>query len=167
MIRHARQIASVYMFRRKFGAVVEALLAHHLLGVHPPALDELRGIDQDAGQAGMPCRHRQLEVVARVGLVDAGVADRAAVVLAHGVGVVADRWRDDVDAGRVGVELGRLEIGRERDDVAEVLRGGDDVDPLVVRDGDDVAVDEVLPSPDHHVAVGLERLLERPRGGRT
>ena len=29
--------------------VVEALLAHHLLGVHAPALDELRGVGQRAG----------------------------------------------------------------------------------------------------------------------
>ena len=50
MIRQARQIASVCMFSRKFGGGVEALLAHHLLGVHPPALDELRGVGQQPGQ---------------------------------------------------------------------------------------------------------------------
>ena len=55
---------------------------------------------EQPGQRRMPGRHRQLQVVARVGLVDAGVADRRAVVLAHGVGVVVDRRGHDVDARR-------------------------------------------------------------------
>ena len=46
MIRTARQIASVYMLSRKFRGVVEALLPHHLLAVHAPALDELGRVDQ-------------------------------------------------------------------------------------------------------------------------
>ena len=61
------------------------------------------------------------------------------------------------------VELRRREVGRERDDVAEVLGRLDDLDPLVGRDGRDVVVDQVLAGADHHVAVGLERLLERRR----
>src|SRR3990172_5460465 len=69
-------------------AIVEALLAHHLLAVHAPALDELRGVAEEPAQRRVPDRDRQLEVVARVGLVDAGVADRGPVVLAHRVGVV-------------------------------------------------------------------------------
>ncbi len=62
-----------------------------------------------------------------------------------------------------GVELGRVEVGRERDDVADVLGGRDDLDPLVGRDGHDVVVDEVPAGPDHDVAVGLEGLLEGRR----
>ena len=61
------------------------------------------------------------------------------------------------------VELRRREVGRERDDVAEVLRRLDDVDPLAVGDGRDLVVDQVLASPDHDVAVGVEGLLERRR----
>ena len=41
------------------------------------------------------------------------------------------------------IERGRLEVGRERDDVAQVLGRRDDVDPLVVRDGHEVVLDEV------------------------
>ena len=98
MIRQARQIASVCMITRKRGVVVEALLAHHQLGVHPPALDELGGVGQQAGERRMAAGDVELQVVARVGLVDARVADRGEVVLAHRVGVAVDRRRDDVDA---------------------------------------------------------------------
>ena len=143
--------------------VVEALLAHHLLGVHAPALDELRRVGEEPGQARVAVGDRELEMMARVGLVDARVADRAVVVLAHRVRVVADRRRDDVDALRVRVELRRREVRRERDDVAEVLGGRDHVDPLVVRDRDDLPFDEVVATPDHHVAVGVEGLVERRR----
>ena len=111
----------------------------------------------------MAVRDRQLEVVAGIRLVDARVADRAVVVLAHRVRVVADRRGDDVDALRVAVELRRREVGRERDDVAEVLGRRDDVDPLVRRDRHDPVVDQVLAAADHDVAVRLERLLERRR----
>ena len=121
MIRQARQIASVCMTTPERRAVVEAVLAHHQLRVHPPALDELGGVGQEAGQRPVPASGVELEVVARVGLVDAGVADRGEVVLAHRVRVAVDRRGDDVDALRVAVEGGRLEVGGERDDVAQVL----------------------------------------------
>ncbi len=80
------------------GRGVEALLAHHLLAVHAPALDELGRVDQQPGEAGMLDRRRELLVVPGVGLVDAGVADRRPVVLEHRPRVAVDRWRDDVDA---------------------------------------------------------------------
>ena len=116
------------------GVVVEALLAHHQLGVHAPALDELGGVGQQPRQRRMATRDVELEVVARVGLVDARVADRGVVVLAHRVRVAADRRRDDVDALRASVSnFGRREVGRERHDVAQVLGRRDDVDPLVGR----------------------------------
>jgi hypothetical protein len=47
----------------RLGADVEALLAHHLLGVHAPALDELRGVDEDAHQRGVGVGAEELEVV--------------------------------------------------------------------------------------------------------
>ena len=53
MIRHARQIASVCMIEAVLRLGVEALLAHHLLGVHAPALDELGGVAQQARQRRM------------------------------------------------------------------------------------------------------------------
>ena len=166
MIRQARQIASVCIITRKRGPGVEALLAHHQLAVHPPALDELGGVGQQPGQRRVPAGGVELEVVARVGLVDAGVADRRVVVLAHRVRVAVDRRRDDVDALRVGVERGRREVGRERHDVAQVLGGRDDVDPLVARDGHEVVLDEVRARAEHRVAVALERVLEVGRAGR-
>ena len=58
------------------------------------------------------------------------------------------------------IEGGRLEVGRERDDVAQVLRGLDDVDPLVVGDRRQVVLDQVPARPEHRVAIGLERGLE-------
>ena len=146
--------------------VVEAVLAHQQLGVHAPALDELGGVGQQAGQRRDPAGRVELEVVARVGLVDAGVADRGEVVLEHRVGVVADRRGDDVDALRVGVERRRREVRRERDDVAQELGRLDDVDPLVVGHRDEVVVDQVLAGAQHRGAVGVERGREvgRPVG---
>ena len=84
-------------------------------------------------------------------------------MLAHRVRVAVDGGRDDVDAGRVAVELRRLEVGGERHDVAQVLRRRYDGDPLVLRHGHDVVLDEVLARAEHHVAIGIERLLERRR----
>ena len=89
------------------GGRIEALLAHHLLGVHPPSLDELRGVGHQPGHRRVAVGDAQLEVVAGIRLVDARVADRAEVVLAHRVRVVTDRRRDDVDALRPRVELRR------------------------------------------------------------
>ena len=62
-------------------------------------------------------------------------------MLAHGVRVVVDRRRDDVDALGVVVERRGLEVGRERHDVAQVLGRLDDLDALVVGDGHEVVVD--------------------------
>ena len=84
----------------ELGSVVEAVLAEHLLAVHAPALDELRRVDLGAGQRRMPRGKRELEVVARVGLVDAGVADRGAVVLAHRAGIAVDVGVTMYDADR-------------------------------------------------------------------
>ena len=163
MIRQARQTASVYMADAEGRPGVEALLAHHLLGVHAPALDELRGLGEHPGQRRVMRRDRELQVVARVRLVDAGVGDRRAVVLAHRVRVVVDGRRDDVDAALVGVEAGGREVGRERHHRAQVLGGRDDLDPLVVRDRGQVVLDEVGAGARHDVAVAVERLVERGR----
>ena len=165
-IRAARQIASVASASAELRAVVEALLAHHLLAVHAPALDELGGVDLGAGQRRVARGERELQVMARVRLVDAGVADRGAVVLAHGVGVVVDRRRDDVDADRRRIPARRLEVRRERHHAAQVRRRRDDLDPLVRRDRRDVVVDEVLAGATPCVAVAVERRLERRRDGR-
>ena len=154
MIRQARQIASVYMFSRKFGASSKPCSRIICSEYIPQPSTNSGALVSARVRLGCLPGDRQLEMVAGVRLVDAGVADRAVVVLAHRVRVVADRRRDDVDPVRVGVELGRVEVGRERDDVADVLRGRDDLDPLVVRDGHDVPLDEVPPGPDHDVAVG-------------
>ena len=150
--------------RAEGGSGVEALLAHHLLGVHAPALDELGGVGEHPGQARVLRRDGELEVVARVCLVDARVRDRGVVVLQHRVGVVVHGRRHDVDAALVGVEAGGREVGRERHHAAQVLRRGDDLDDLVVRDGDDVVLDEVGARAAHRVLVALERVLE---GGRV
>ena len=122
MIRQARQMASVWSIRRKGARVVEALLAHDLLAVHAPALGELGGVGDRPDEARVRDRGGQLEVVAGEGLVDAGVADRRAVVLAHRARVAVDRRRHDVDAGRVAVEARRIEVGGEGHHVAQVLR---------------------------------------------
>ena len=123
--------------------VVEAVLAHHQLRVHPPALGEFRRVGQQASERWMTPSRVQLQVVAGIRLVDAGVADRGEVVLPHRVRVAAHRRRDDVDALGVPVERRGLEVGGERDDVAQVLRRLDDVDALVGRNGDEVALDQV------------------------
>ena len=136
MIRQARQIASVYMFEPEVRGVVEALLAHHLLGVHPPALDELRA-RRSASRVSDGWRFATASWRWWPGyaswmlvlLIELKLCSRIAF------GIVADRRRDDVDALRRRVELRRREVGRERDDVAEVLGRRDDVDPLVRRDG--------------------------------
>ena len=73
MIRQARQMASVasdHALRRRG---LEAVLAHHLLAVHAPALDELGRIHEQPRQGGRVQRGRELVVVARIRLVDAGV----------------------------------------------------------------------------------------------
>ena len=160
MIRHARQIASVWMHDPEARVVVEAVLAHHQLRVHAPALDELRGVGQQARQRRVAAGDVELEVVAGIRLVDAGVADRGEVVLAHRVRIAVDRRRHDVDALRVAVERRRREVGRERDDVAQVLGRLDDVDALVVRDRHEVVLDEVRAGPEHRGPVGLERRRE-------
>ena len=103
-------------------AVVEALLAHHLLAVHAPALLEFRRRHLRPGQRRMARRESQLEVVAGIRLVDAGVADRRAIVLAHRAGVAVDVGRDDVDAHRRRVPARGLEVGRERQHAAQVRR---------------------------------------------
>ena len=143
--------------------VIEALLPHHLLAVHAPALDEFRGLDHEPRERRMAAGDRQLEVMARVRLVDARVADRAVVVLAHRIRVVVDRRGDDVDAGRAPIELRRVEVGRKWDHVAQVLGRFDDLDPLVGRDRDDLVVDQVLARPNHDLAVGVQRLREGRR----
>ena len=99
-------------------------------------------------------------MVTGVRLVDAGVADRAAVVFPHRHRVVADRRRDDIDALRVRVELRGREVGGEGDDVAEVFGRREDVYPLVIWHRHDLPVDEVTSTADHDVAIGLESLLE-------
>ena len=49
------------------------------------------------------------------------------------VGLPSTDGRDDVDAPSGPLSNGsRVEVGRERDDVAQVLGRRDDVDPLVV-----------------------------------
>ena len=85
-------------------------------------------------------------------------------MLQHRVGVVVDGRRHDVDAALVGVEAGRREVGRERHHAAQVLGRGDHVDDLVVRDGDDVVLDEIGAGAAHRVLVPLQRVLE---GGRV
>ena len=132
MIRHARQIASVWRMTSVLRRVVEAVLAHHQLRVHPPAFDEFRRVGEQTRQRRMAAGRIELQVMTGVRLVDARVADRGAVVLAHGVQVAVDRRRDDVDALRLRVERGGREVRGERDDVAQVLGRLDDVDPLVV-----------------------------------
>ena len=81
-------------------------------------------------------------------------------MFAHGARVVPDRGRDDVDAGRVGIEFGGVEIGRERHDIAHVLRGRHHLEPLVGRDRDDRVVDQVLARSEHRLSVCRERPVE-------
>ena len=101
MIRQARQIASVYIASRKFGASSKPC-SRIICSEYMPQPSTNSGASVAAGSGSDGGSPPQLEVVAGVRLVDAGVADRAAVVLAHRVRVVADRRRDDVDALRVG-----------------------------------------------------------------
>ena len=86
---------------------VEPLLPHHLLRIHPPAFDELGRIREEARERWMGVRHRELEMMSGVRLVNARIADRAEVVLPHRVRVVSDRRRHDVDPLRVQIELRR------------------------------------------------------------
>ncbi len=59
------------------------------------------------------------------------------------------------------VEWRRREICGERDDVAQVLRRLDDVDPLVVGHRHEASLDEVGACPLHRRAVGLQSVRER------
>ena len=124
----------------------EAVLSHHQLRVHAPALGEFRRVGEQASERWVPPSRVELQVVAGIRLVDAGVTDRGVVVLPHRVRVSVDRWRDDVDALGVPVERRGLEVGGERDDVAKVLRRLDDVDALVGRNGDEVVLEARMPS---------------------
>ena len=69
---------------------VEAALPHEELRIHPPALDEFRGLGQHPGQRRVASRLIELQVMTRVRLVDARVADRREVVLLHGIRVAVD-----------------------------------------------------------------------------
>ena len=89
----------------------------------------------------MPPRDVELEVMTGVGLVDAGVADRRAVVLANGGRRTVHGRRDDVDALGVAVERSRREVGREWDHVSQVLGRLDDGDALVIRHRREVVLD--------------------------
>ena len=140
--------------------IVEALLAHDLLAVHAPALGELGRVGDGPDEAGMGDRRGQLQMVAGERLVDAGVADRGAVVLAHRGRVAVDGRRHDVDAGRVAVEARRIEVGREGHHVAQVLGRGDDLEALAVGDRHQVVLDEVVAGAEHRHAIFLEGLLE-------
>ena len=111
MIRHARQIASVCMLRRKFGAASKPCSRIICSEYIPqPSTNSGASVTQP-GQRRVAVGDGQLEVVAGIRLVDARVADRAEVVLAHRVRVVADRRRDDVDALRAA---GRTSAARSR-----------------------------------------------------
>ena len=126
MIRQARQIASVCIASRNSGPSSKPC-SRIICSLYMPQPSTNSGASvRRRTSDGWRRGRRELEVVARVGLVDAGVADRGVVVLAHRVRVVADRRRDDVDARSGAVELGRLEVGGEGDDGAQVLGRGDD-----------------------------------------
>ena len=163
MIRHARQIASVCSASRNAGPASKPS-SRIICSEYMPQPSTNSGASVSS-RVSDGCRDAttELEVVARVRLVDAGVADRGAVVLAHGVRVVVHGRRHDVDPDRVGIERRRREVRRERHDVAQVLGRRDDVDPLVVRDRDQVVIDQVLAGPSHRQPVRVERRLERRR----
>ena len=57
-------------------------------------------------------------------------------------------------------KAGGLEVGREREHVAQVLGGGNDVDSLVVGNRREVVVDQVLAGSAHRLAIGLEGVSE-------
>jgi len=105
MIRQAARWRRVHR-QQEFGPVVEALCASSARCTCPSFDETRRAIPRAAGRSTGGHRGRQLQVVAGVGLVDAGVADRGEVVLAHAVGIVAHGWRDDVDARRMLSNLG-------------------------------------------------------------
>ena len=140
MIRVARQIASVWTDVPGLRRVVEAGLLHHSLAVEGPALRELRGAREEANEARIRDGSRQLQVVAGIGLVDRRVADRRAVVLAHHLRRAGRR--DDVRSDRRRVELGRMVVGGERDEMPDEGRRLDDVQVVLVRRGGEVVIDD-------------------------
>ena len=161
MIRQARQIASVYRHHAVRRGGVEALLAHHLLAVHAPALDELRRVDQQPGEGRMRRPRRTTAGGAWVRLVDAGVADGRPVVLQHRSRIAIHRRRDDVDAPAVAVELGRAGSTQRTGSRCAGTPGvgTTDSDSFAGHGRDAVLPDEV-PRAEHRVAIALERLLE-------
>ena len=136
MIRQARQIASVYIITRCDGLGVEAFLAHHLLAVHCPALGELGGVNEQSDEARMRDRRRQLLMMSRVRLVDAGVVDRRVVVLAHRPGVAAstDGVTTYKPLGALPLpNLGGVKYAAKGQHVAQILGCLDDRDRFVRR----------------------------------
>ena len=161
MIRQARQIASVCRSSQKRGASSKPC-SRIICSEYIPQPSTNSGASVvSLTSDGWRLATLELEVVARVGLVDARVADRAPVVLAHGARVVVHGGGDDVDARRARVELRRLEVRGERDDVAQVVGRRDDLEALVVGHRHDAVLDEVGTGPGDGGPVLAERLCER------
>ena len=100
MIRQARQMASVYIATRKAGPASKPS-SRIICSEYMPQPSTNSGASVSIRlRLGCAGRDGELEVVARVRLVDARVRDRAPVVLAHRVRVVVDGRRDDVQAAR-------------------------------------------------------------------
>ena len=140
---------------------VEPFLAHHLLAVHRPALDELRRVDERPHDARMPDRPHELQVVARVSLVDARVVERGEVVLAQRPRLAVDRRRHEVEAAERGrPELGRLVVGGEGQDGAHVLGRLDHLERFCLRQRRDAVLDHELSRFGHCLPIAGQSLRE-------